>query len=66
MKKIVYLAVLTAKKTIIGAFFLYIVNVLINNAGMHIAMNIATSCIAGFLGLPGIIMLAAIHIFIFN
>ncbi|OMP66771.1 pro-sigmaK processing inhibitor BofA family protein [Domibacillus epiphyticus] len=66
MRKIAYLAALTIKKIIIGAFFLYIVNIMINNVGMHISMNITTSLIAGFLGLPGILMLAAIHLFIFN
>ncbi|WP_256520079.1 pro-sigmaK processing inhibitor BofA family protein [Domibacillus sp. A3M-37] len=54
------------KKMVIGAFFLYGANVLIQQTGLHIVMNPFTAFLAGFLGLPGVLSLAAIHFFIFR
>ncbi|MCP3764915.1 pro-sigmaK processing inhibitor BofA family protein [Domibacillus sp. A3M-37] len=51
---------------VIGAFFLYGANVLIQQTGLHIVMNPFTAFLAGFLGLPGVLSLAAIHFFIFR
>ncbi|OKL35243.1 pro-sigmaK processing inhibitor BofA family protein [Domibacillus mangrovi] len=66
MRPILLFTAQVCKKIIIGAFSLYIINVLVNHAGLHIPMNITTALIAGFLGLPGICMLAAIQIYIFK
>jgi inhibitor of the pro-sigma K processing machinery len=66
MRKVGLFAALVCKKMIIGVFLLYIINVLINDIGLHISMNITTSLIAGFLGLPGIFMLAAVEFYIFK
>ncbi|WP_046176594.1 pro-sigmaK processing inhibitor BofA family protein [Domibacillus indicus] len=54
------------KKMIAGAFFLYIANIVIQQTGVHITMNPITAFLAGFLGLPGVVCLAAAHFFIFG
>lgn len=66
MKKLKLLFFTAITKTIAGAFFLYAANVLIQRSGLHISINLFTAFIAGSLGLPGIIALAAIHFFLFK
>ncbi|OES45469.1 pro-sigmaK processing inhibitor BofA family protein [Domibacillus iocasae] len=66
MQKISAILFMVFKKTVAGAFFLYGANVLIQQTGLHIVMNPFTAFLAGFLGLPGILSLAAIHFFIFR
>lgn len=66
MREIRLFAAQVCKRVIIGAFSLYIINILVNYTGLHIPMNLMTALIAGFLGLPGIFMLAAIQMYIFK
>jgi inhibitor of the pro-sigma K processing machinery len=47
-------------KIVIGAVFLFFLNELGNQAGIHVPINIVTAAIGGFLGIPGVAALAAI------
>ena len=47
-------------KLIIGAAFLFFLNTLGNQAGIHVPINPVTSAVAGLLGIPGVAALAAI------
>ncbi|MFD0051993.1 pro-sigmaK processing inhibitor BofA family protein [Actinomycetes bacterium NPDC127524] len=47
-------------RLIIGAIFLFFLNVLGNRLGIHVPINLATSAVAGLLGIPGVAALAAI------
>jgi inhibitor of the pro-sigma K processing machinery len=47
-------------KIIIGAAFLFFLNTLGNQMGIHVPINLVTSAVAGMLGLPGVAALAAI------
>ena len=47
-------------KIIIGAVFLFFLNTLGNQAGIHVPINLVTSAVAGLLGIPGVAALAAI------
>jgi inhibitor of the pro-sigma K processing machinery len=47
-------------KVIIGAAFLFFLNTLGNQAGIHVPINPVTSAVAGLLGIPGVAALAAI------
>jgi len=51
----------TAIKFIIGALFLFFLNVAGNRYGIHIPINFATSAVSGFLGIPGLVALVAIQ-----
>ena len=51
-------------KVIIGAAFLFFLNILGNQVGIHVPINPATSVVAGLLGVPGVAALAAIGYFI--
>ncbi len=51
-------------KLIIGAVFLFFLNVFGNQLGVHVPINLATSAIAGILGIPGVATLAAIDYWI--
>ncbi|MDP9751813.1 MULTISPECIES: pro-sigmaK processing inhibitor BofA family protein [Thermoanaerobacter] len=42
---------------IIGGFILLIINLLGKSIGLYIAINPVTALVAGFLGIPGIILL---------
>ena len=53
-----------AVKLIIGAVFLFFLNVLGNQVGIHVPINLATSAVAGILGIPGVATLAAIDYWI--
>lgn len=48
-------------KLIIGALFLFFLNVAGNRYGIHVPINFATSAISGFLGIPGLFALVAIQ-----
>ncbi|MBT2700828.1 pro-sigmaK processing inhibitor BofA family protein [Bacillus sp. ISL-40] len=50
-----------AIKLVIGALFLFFLNAAGNRYGIHVPINFATSAISGFLGIPGLIALAAIQ-----
>ena len=49
LKKILKLVV----NSILGGVLIYIINVIGMNFGFHIGLNIATSLLVGFLGVPG-------------
>jgi inhibitor of the pro-sigma K processing machinery len=48
-------------KLLIGALFLFFLNVAGNRYGIHVPINFATSAISGFLGIPGLFALVAIQ-----
>ncbi|MCZ0702187.1 inhibitor of the pro-sigma K processing machinery [Natronobacillus azotifigens] len=54
-----------AMKLAIGALFLFFFNIVAASVGMHLPINVVTATIAGFLGIPGMISLTALHIFVF-
>lgn len=47
-------------KLIIGAVFLFFLNTLGGQIGIHVPINFVTSAVAGLLGIPGVAALAAI------
>lgn len=51
-------------KLLIGALLLFFLNIIGNQFGLHIPINIATSAVSGFLGLPGLCALVAIDTWI--
>ena len=53
-------------KLVIGVLFLFFFNVFAANLGLHLPINIFTAVIAGFLGIPGVASLAALHIFVLS
>lgn len=53
-----------AAKLVIGAFFLFFLNMLGNQFGIHIPINLITSAVSGFLGIPGMVALVAIDMLI--
>jgi len=50
----------TAIKIVIGALLLFFLNAVGNRYGIHVPINLITSVISGFLGIPGVLALAAI------
>ncbi|RFU71531.1 pro-sigmaK processing inhibitor BofA [Peribacillus saganii] len=48
-------------KLIIGAVFLFFLNALGGNIGLHVPINAITAAVAGILGIPGLFALAAIE-----
>ncbi|MDR7002934.1 pro-sigmaK processing inhibitor BofA family protein [Neobacillus niacini] len=50
-----------AIKLVIGALFLFFLNVAGNQFGIHVPINFATSAVSGFLGIPGMVALVAIQ-----
>lgn len=48
-------------KMLIGALFLFFLNVAGNRYGIHVPINFATSAVSGFLGIPGLFTLVAIQ-----
>lgn len=50
-----------AIKLIIGALFLFFLNIAGNQYGIHVPINFATSAVSGFLGIPGLCALVAIQ-----
>lgn len=48
-------------KLLIGALFLFFLNVAGNRFGIHVPINFATSAVSGFLGIPGLFALVAIQ-----
>lgn len=47
-------------KILIGALFLFFLNIIGSQFGIHIPINLATSAVSGFLGIPGLCALVAI------
>lgn len=48
-------------KMLIGALFLFFVNLALNRFNIHVPINLATSAVSGFLGIPGMVALVAIQ-----
>lgn len=48
-------------KLLIGALLLFFLNVGGSSYGIHVPINFATSAVSGFLGIPGLVALAAIE-----
>jgi inhibitor of the pro-sigma K processing machinery len=51
-------------KVLIGALLLFFLNTAGNSFGIHVPIHFATSAVSGFLGIPGLVALAAIQKFI--
>jgi len=51
-------------KILIGALLLFFLNTLGNQFGIHVPINLITSVISGFLGIPGIAALTVIQLYI--
>jgi len=51
----------TVIKLLIGALFLFFLNVAGNRYGIHVPINFATSAVSGLLGIPGLVALVAIQ-----
>ncbi|MCJ7842934.1 pro-sigmaK processing inhibitor BofA family protein [Lederbergia sp. NSJ-179] len=56
---------LSFMKLLIGALFLFFLNAIGNQFGLAVPINLITSAISGFLGLPGVAALAIIQLWIF-
>ncbi|NRD77444.1 pro-sigmaK processing inhibitor BofA family protein [Bacillus sp. BRMEA1] len=50
-----------AIKLVIGALFLFFLNTAGNRFGIHVPINLVTSSVSGFLGIPGLLALVAIQ-----
>ncbi|WP_404446750.1 pro-sigmaK processing inhibitor BofA family protein [Sutcliffiella horikoshii] len=51
-------------KVMIGALFLFFLNVFGNSMGIHVPINPATAAVSGLLGIPGVISLVIIQMYI--
>ena len=51
-------------KLVIGALLLFFLNTLGNHYAIHVPINIITSAVTGFLGIPGLIALVAVQTWI--
>ena len=58
LKKILKLVV----NSILGGVLIYIINVIGMNFGFHIGLNLVTSLLVGFLGVPGAALLVILKI----
>ncbi|MBO8155591.1 MAG: pro-sigmaK processing inhibitor BofA family protein [Bacillaceae bacterium] len=52
-------------KVVIGALLLFFLNVFGASFGIHVPINLFTTIIAGFLGIPGLVSLVAIQMIVF-
>ncbi|WP_227002567.1 pro-sigmaK processing inhibitor BofA family protein [Salicibibacter kimchii] len=48
-------------RVMIGALALFLINVFGNFMGLHLPINLFTSAVTGILGVPGVLMLFAVH-----
>lgn len=51
-------------KLLMGALFLFFLNIIGSQFGLHIPINLVTSAVAGLLGIPGTLALVAIEMWI--
>jgi inhibitor of the pro-sigma K processing machinery len=51
-------------KVMIGALFLFFLNAFGSQYGIHVPINLATSSISGILGIPGVVGLTVIQMWI--
>ena len=49
---------------LIGAFLLFIINIFGNIVGITVAINPITALVAGFLGIPGVVLLLLLQYFL--
>ncbi|UOY91396.1 pro-sigmaK processing inhibitor BofA family protein [Ectobacillus sp. JY-23] len=54
----------TIVKILLGAIFLFVLNMAGSKYGLHVPINAVTASITGILGIPGIIALAVIQLYI--
>ena len=50
--------------SVLGGFFIYIINLFGSAFGFHIGLNIVTAALVGLLGLPGAVLLIVIKLII--
>ena len=50
--------------SILGAIFLYIINIIGMNFNFHIGINLVTTLLTGILGIPGVFLLIFLQIFL--
>lgn len=55
-----------AVKLVIGALFLFFLNVFGASFGLHVPINIYTALISGFLGIPGLASLVGIQLMLLS
>lgn len=48
-------------KLLIGALFLFFLNAIGNQYGIHVPINAVTAAVSGFLGIPGLFALVAVQ-----
>ncbi|WP_147536223.1 pro-sigmaK processing inhibitor BofA family protein [Bacillus marasmi] len=51
-------------KLLIGAMFLFFLNTFGNQYGIYVPINLITTAISGFLGIPGLAALVAVQIWV--
>lgn len=51
-------------KLMIGALFLFFLNAFGNYIGIHVPINVVTTAVSGFLGIPGVAALVIIQMYI--
>lgn len=51
-------------KLLIGALFLFFLNMIGTQFALHVPINLFTSAVSGFLGIPGVFALVAIEMWI--
>ena len=49
--------------SILGGFFIFFINIIGEGFGLHIGLNIGTSIFVGFFGIPGVILLVILKLF---
>jgi len=52
-------------KLLIGALLLFFLNTIGSQFGIHLPINLATSAVSGFLGIPGVAALVVIEMWVF-
>ncbi|WP_059174294.1 pro-sigmaK processing inhibitor BofA family protein [Bacillus sp. FJAT-27445] len=55
-----------AIKLVIGALLLFFLNTAGNQFGIHIPINLFTTAVSGFLGIPGMAALVAVEMLVFG
>ncbi|SEO39372.1 inhibitor of the pro-sigma K processing machinery [Amphibacillus marinus] len=51
-------------KVVIGAILLFFLNLVSGTIGLHIPINLFTSTLVGILGLPGILALSSLQLYV--
>lgn len=53
-------------RLVIGALFIFLINVVGNVSGIHLPINLFTVMVTGFLGIPGVVSLIFIQQYIIS